>query len=299
MIERVMNWFSYSESALLANAVSSLILLAVVLLLRFLLVQAVKHQERLAVASRRRWLVSIRNVMFFLLLTGLVFIWANEVRTFAVSIVAIAAAVVLATKELFMCLSGAFLRAAANAYSVGDWIELGGMRGLVVDYNLFATTILETGPGKGYHQNSGRAVVIPNSLLLTTPLITETFTGDYAVHAIAIPLSVEDDWQKAERLLLEIATAECAPFLDDARRHMEMLQKKYWLATPSVEPRVSIEIQDPKRISLLLRIPIPVRQKGPIEQAILRRFLAEFYQAEARPQQENPKEWSSPGFRAL
>lgn len=274
-----MNWFSYSESALLANAVSSLILLAVVLLLRFILVQAVKHQERLAVASRRRWLVSIRNAMFFLLMTGLLFIWANEVRTFAVSIVAIAAALVLATRELIMCISGAVLRATTNAYSVGDWIELGGMRGYVVDRNLFATTIFETGPGKSYHQNSGRTVVIPNSLLLTTPLITETFKGDYTVHSIAIPLAVEDDWQRAERLLLEIANAECAPFLDDARTHMQALQKKYWLATPSVEPRVSIEIQDPKRISLLLRIPVPVRQKGPLEQAILRRFLSEFYQA--------------------
>jgi small-conductance mechanosensitive channel len=281
MIERVINWFSYSESALLANTISSLLLLVVVLLLRFILVQAVKHQERLAVASRRRWLVNIRNAIFFLLVTGLLFIWANEVRTFAVSIVAIAAAVVLATKELFMCLSGAVLRAATNAYSVGDWIELGGIRGHVVDHNLFATTIFETGPGKSYHQASGRAVVIPNSLLLTAPLITETFTGDYAVHAIIIPLAVEDDWQKAERLLLEIANAECAAFLDEARAHMTVLQNKYWFSTPSVEPRVAVEIQDPKRINLLLRIPIPVRQKGPLEQAILRRFLSAFYHANA------------------
>jgi small-conductance mechanosensitive channel len=282
-----MNWFPYSDSALFANAVGSLILLAIVLLLRFILVQAVKRQERLAVASRRRWLVNIRNAMFFLLVTGLIFIWANEVRTFAVSIVAIAAAVVLATKELFMCLSGAVLRTATNAYSVGDWIELGGMRGNVVDYNLFATTIFETGPGKSYHQASGRAVVIPNSLLLTTPLITETFTGDYAVHSIAIPLAVEDDWQRAERLLLEIANAECAGFLDEARTHMTALQNKYWLSTPSVEPRVAIEIQDPRRINLLLRIPVPVRQKGPVEQAILRRFLSAFYQTNAQMPAEN------------
>lgn len=272
-----MNWFPYSDSALFANAAGSFMLLAIVLLLRFILVQAVKHQEGLPVASRRRWLVNIRNAMFFLLVTGLAFIWANEVRTFAVSIVAIAAAVVLATKELFMCLSGAVLRAATNAYSVGDWIEIGGMRGHVIDHNVFATTILETGPGKSYHQTSGRAVVIPNSLLLTMPLITETFMGDYAVHAIAVPLAVEDDWQRAERLLLEIANAECAAFLNEARTHMAALQNKYWLSTPSVEPRVAIEMQDPSRINLLLRIPVPARQKGALEQAILHRFLSAFH----------------------
>jgi hypothetical protein len=64
---------------------------------------------------------------------------------------------------------------------------------------------------------------------------------------------------------------------------------KYWLSTPSVELRVAIEMHDPKRINLLLRIPVPARQKGALEQAILRRFLSTFYQANARTPAENLK----------
>lgn len=134
-----MNWFSYSDSMLLANGLSSLIYLAAILILRVALVRAVRHQESLPVENRRRWLVIIRNVLFFIAVSGLVFIWANEVRGFAVSLVAVAAAIAIATRELIICVSGAVLRAGTNAYSVGDWIELGGTRGHVISCNLLGS----------------------------------------------------------------------------------------------------------------------------------------------------------------
>jgi hypothetical protein len=43
-----------------------------------------------------------------------------------------------------------------------------------------------------------------------------------------------------------------------------------------VEPRVSIQLPEPGRVTLLARIPCPARKKGRMEQTILRRFLADF-----------------------
>lgn len=260
-----------------ARDVASTLILAVALVIaRFALVRAVSRRAGFTVEQRRWWLVNIRNGVILLLLAGLIFIWAHELRTFAVSLVALAVAFVVATKELILCFSGAVLRAATHAYSIGDRIEIGDMRGDVVDQNLFVTTLMEIGPGKTSHQFTGRALVIPNSMLLQNPLVNETFIGEYVVHLITVPLSAHDDWQHAERYLLEAATAECAPFMDEARRYMAGVEARHALDMPSVEPRVSIEIPEPGKINLLLRIPAPARRKGRLEQAILRHFLSHF-----------------------
>jgi len=196
-----------------------------------------------------------------------------------VSFIALAVALVIATKELILCLSGAIVRAASKSYAIGDRIEIAGKRGDVVDQDLFTTTLLEIGPGNASHQYTGRAIVLPNSLLLTNPVINETYTHDYAMHVFFIPLSVSEDWQLAEKILLEAAHVECDPFLEEARIHMKHLEKRQLMDSPTVEPRVTLQIPEAGRVNLLLRIPVPSRRKGRLEQAILRRFLAEYPRA--------------------
>ena len=271
-----MKWLPYSDSVLVPDILKSLILLAVVLLVRVIVVRAVLRSEALSVETRRRWVLTVRNLMALVFVTGLIFIWFHELSTFAVSLVAIAVALVLATKELILCLSGAVLRAGTNAYTLGDRIEIHGIRGNVIDQNLLATTLLEIGPGHTSSQYTGRAVVFPNSLLLSHPVINETYMKEFIVHIVTIPLTMEADWQHAEKLLLEIALRECAPFMSEAQQHMKQLEGKAWLDAPSVQPRVSIQLPEPGLINLLLRIPAPAHRTSRLEQAILRRFLMAF-----------------------
>lgn len=258
------------------NALAVLALLAAIVALRLILLRTVVEREGVPLEVRRRLAVQIRNILAAVFVVGLFFILANELRAFAVSLVAIAVAIVLATKELILCLSGTALRIGANAYTIGDRIEINGVRGNVIDQTFLATTVLEIGPGHVTSQYSGRAIVFPNSLLLAHPLINETYMKEYIVHVVTIPLSVTDDWQRAEKLLLQIADEECRPFLEDAARHMKELEGKNWIDVPSVSPRVSIQLPDPTRINLLLRIPTPAHRTSRVEQAILRRFLQAF-----------------------
>jgi small-conductance mechanosensitive channel len=271
----VEEWLPFFQ-AVAPNALAVLALLVVVVALRFILLRTVVERESVPLEVRRRLAVQIRNVLGIVFVVGLFFIMANELRAFAVSLVAIAVAVVLATKELILCLSGTALRIGANAYTIGDRIEINGVRGNVIDQTFLATTVLEIGPGHVTSQYSGRAIVFPNSLLLAHPLINETYMKDYIVHVMTIPLSVTDDWQAAEKILLGIANEECRPFLEEAARHMKELEGKNWMDVPSVKPRVSIQIPEPTRVNLLLRIPTPAHRTSRLEQMILRRFLLAF-----------------------
>ena len=123
-------------------------------------------------------------------------------------------------------------------------------------------------------------MTIPNSMLFTHNLVNETYSKKFVVHVIAVRLTTRDDWQKAENLLLTIARQECAAYIDEAARHLKQLEGHNWLDAPSVEPRVNIQLPEPGRITLFLRVPSPAHRTSRTEQTILRRFLSTFLLAE-------------------
>src|SRR5690606_6017211 len=219
--------------------------------------------------TRLRWSVLIRNASFLLMLFGAGVIWAEELRTVAFSFAAVAVAIVIATKELILCVMGGFLRSSDRAFALGDRIEINHLRGDVVDHSLFTTTILEIGPGHSIHQYTGRAIVLPNSAFLVSPMINETFMDEYVLHVFTLPMSLEDDWRAAERALLQASLEESQSYLTQAHSYMQKLARERGLEPPNVNPRVSLIFPEPGRIDLLVRIPTPARLKGRIEQAIL------------------------------
>jgi small-conductance mechanosensitive channel len=266
-------WMPNIDSSLVLDSLKSLLLLLSILIIRTLIVRSISRNSALTMEAKRRWVVSVRNTIVFVFLVGLVVIWAHELEAFAVSLVALAAALVLATKELILCWSGAALRVGGKVYSVGDRIHIAGHRGVVLDHDIFATKLLEIGPGSSSHLYTGRVTVFPNSLLLSNALIKENPDQEYGLYTLTIPLKAIDDWQKAEQQLLEAARIECASFKEEASRQMKLLEQTNLLEAPSPEPRITIQLPEPDRVQLVLRFPAPDRGRSRIEQAILRRFL--------------------------
>lgn len=262
------------QHSLSVGVLSTVMLIVVVMVLRGIAAGAIRRNDTLASAVRRRWLVQVRNGAILLLFLGLVVIWAAELRLMAVSLFAVAVATVIATKELIQCFSGSLLKTVSREFCLDDRIEINGLRGDVIDHNALTTTILEIGPHDLTQQHTGRAIVIPNSKLLDTPVINETFTDEYVLHVFKVPIIMDSDWQQAERDLLDAAKQQCDSFLSEARLHFQRLGKDRGLATLSVEPRVSVLIPKAGELELLVRIAVPARRKGRVEQAILRRFVS-------------------------
>ena len=205
----------------LQRALITAAFLLLLLTLRGLTLSALRRAQ-LSAELRRRWIIVTRNALLLLLLFGVFAIWAPELRTLALSLVALAAAVVLATKELLMCVSGTVLRSSSRAIKLGDHVTVAGVRGEIIDIGILTTTLLELGPGARNHQRTGRAVVLPNSVWLSGPAINETFTSAYVLQTITVPLKLDErrSWEDLEARLLEAAQAECAEFLDEARRNL-------------------------------------------------------------------------------
>lgn len=284
-----MDWLSsitFPELALSHSLLRLLVSTTILLLLLAVARRLSARYIRRTVASaelRRKWLVHSRNGLLLLLLLGLVLIWGNELRTLAISIVAIAVAFVVATKELILCLTGSFLKSGASAFNLGDRIQVKDFRGDVIDHNLLATTILEVGPGKSMHQRTGRKIVIPNALFVSEPVVNESFTEKYGFHVFSVPFRREDDWAAAQHALLEAARRHSAPFLEQAQRHMRRVGELQGLGIPPVEPRVTILLASASEVHLVVRLPVPAGQRSTIEQQILQEVLPAIGYSKPRP----------------
>ncbi|MDX1588578.1 MAG: mechanosensitive ion channel [Oleiphilaceae bacterium] len=254
--------------SILGPLINTAILVAVVIILRTLSARFIRR----SVASselRGRLLVNFRNGFLLLTLLGLVMIWGDQLRTLALSIVAIAVAFVVATKELILCVTGSMLKSGAGSFELGDRIQVKEFRGDVIDQSLLATTILEVGPGKVSHQRTGRMIVIPNALFVSEPVVNESFTDRYDFHVFIVPFKLEDDWQKAREALLSSAIRHCESYLEPARVYMTRIGNQRGLEVPSVDPRVSIQVPSAGEIHLIVRIPVQSGHKNHMEQTIL------------------------------
>lgn len=262
------------------DVVASLLFVLLLMIGRWLIRRSVIARTDLSVEVKRRWLVTLRNVWLIIFVAGLTLIWGRELQTLAVSMVAIAAALVLATKEMIMCLMGSIYRTSTHAFSVGDRIEFNKLKGQVVDTNVLSFTVAESSYASSQQGTVGRVVTIPNSLLLANPVFNETRLGHFVMHTVHVRIPREDDWHAAELILLAAGQQAITEYDHELAQHALEQQSMQVLNALVLEPRVRIDLEDIDSIAFQLQLPVPLGQRAKVEQAILRAFLRQHQPAQ-------------------
>ena len=220
IVDLNLNWLP------IPDLVATLTVLLVLVIVRFVVSRAIQARGELAPHLQRRWIATVRNVCLAFGVLALALIWAPQLQTFALSLTAVAVAIVVATKELLLCFSGAFLRASSRAFVVGDWIEVAGVRGEVVDHNLFATTVHEFDSAPGSYNFIGRTAVVPNSALLTSPARNLSSHRNHIYHSFEITFDATADVFANRATIESIVAAHAAPYEDAARRANAAMEKE-------------------------------------------------------------------------
>lgn len=256
------------------EVVESVLMVMALLVLRGVLLNLyLRRHPHYSIEEKRRSLVLSRNLTLILTIFGLAIIWATQIQTLALSMFAVAAAIVVATKELIMCLSGSILRSVTKQYSVGDYIEVNGLRGRVVDINLLNTLMMQIGPNPLVGQLSGKTLSFPNSLLLNHSVRRDNILGDYVIHTVEIPVPIHLDSDVIVGRLKAVLEPLCQPYVPAIQRHLENVQAEKLFITPAAQPRVTRVPHDDKVYLIIVRYASPVAKRLEIQQAVLDEFL--------------------------
>ena len=256
------------------EVVESVLMVMALLVFRGVLLKLyLRRHPHYSIEEKRRSLVLSRNLTLILTIFGLAVIWATQIQTLALSMFAVAAAIVVATKELIMCLSGSILRSVTKQYSVGDYIEVNGLRGRVVDINVLNTLMMQIGPNPLVGQLSGKTLSFPNSLLLNHSVRRDNILGDYVIHTVEIPVPIHLDSDVIVGRLKAVLEPLCQPYVPAIQRHLENVQAEKLFITPAAQPRVTRVPHDDKVYLIIVRYASPVAKRLEIQQAVLDEFL--------------------------
>ena len=250
--------------------------------LRTLALHLIRGRQAVLSDSRRKWMVTVRNVLNALVMLGLFIVWAPEVEEFALSITAFVVALVIATKELILCLSGSTWRRTSRAFDVGDWVEIGGHSGEVVDETLFVTQLQEI--EKREYRYTGRTVAVPNSLLLTQPVINHNFRKRFLEHEFTLHVPADAPALGIREAILAALAAEFATFDTIARRYAGIIEKRAGVKLPDPAPTVRIETNIYGIIAFRCALFCPRDRAAELEQVAARAMLR------ARAKQQAPIE---------
>lgn len=266
---------------------TSMVLVTAVLIIRHLLIRYIWRDSEILAKDQRNWIIRIKNISAILLLIGLVLIWAPQLHTFALSIAAFAAAVVIATKEMILCLTGAVMRVSTQPFNATDWVSVDGTVGEVVDLDIFAFKIQEVDiKGRSYNF-TGRTVTVPNSKIFSSNVENYNFFKAYVFEDVKITVPHANvDPEAAALTLRDITEKHFNQHRADAQAFNRKIRRRSGFGIGSAEPSYDIATTDTGNYIYTVRMFVPTVLAARLRAEITREFIAYVYQSRLELQEK-------------
>ena len=281
-------------SSLPQELLSSVIFIAFLWSLQVLLIRMVRGKKEVLSKDQRRWINLIKNGIIISTLLALVLIWAPQLQTFALSLTAFAVALVVATKEMILCITGSLLRISTQPYKVGDWVTIDGVTGEVMDINAFSTRLEEIDVAGKTYGFTGKKVTMPNSKLFTSTVENQNFIKSFIFHDISVAVQFQDmNPIELSSILEEITEQHIAPTKEDAAKFSRRVSRKAGIDIPEPEPSYGFRTSELGHYVFMTRIFVPTRHADNIGVSISKEFLARIYEMRKIIQAETLQERQS------
>ncbi len=255
--------------------------LAFVLLAAFLawvVYRILSHQISGHVADaekRHRYRKLTGYALAFLVLVVMAVVFFERLRSLGTVLGFIGAGLAIALREYLASFLSWFYVLGQRNITLGSRIEVGDVRGDVIDIGVFKLTLVEIrGEGLG-EQSSGRLVTLPNFKLLTDPVYHFTAGSPFVWDEMAFTVTFESDWERAREIVQEIGGEIFEPHRSEIEAGFRQLESayafRYGVTTPIVYTSIAAS-----GVDLRLRYLSHVRQRRGNRDAISRRVLEAF-----------------------
>lgn len=264
--------FIFTEYAYSKTIVLSIVLFLFVLILKKVVSFNLSKKE-LEYNQKIQLNKKLNQYLNYAFLLFLFVLWFAKIQIFFVSLLAVAAALVLAFKELIMCITGGIYLKSSGLFDVGDRIDIDGVRGFVIEKQFLGVNVLEIGPENNSQQTTGDVISIPNSIFLTKILKNESYFQGHSIKSYIFKFTVKDDIDSIENKLLEKAKEISRAYMEDAKKDISDFCSKEGIIIPSVEPRTKVLIEDTEKVNILVKLPVQNFQIADVEQMFNRLVL--------------------------
>lgn len=218
---------------------------------------------------------TLKHVLGICLTLALLKIWLGGVSGLLAYLGIVTAALAIAMKDPLTNLAGWIFILIRKPFTVGDRVEINGIKGDVIDIRLFQFSMMEIGNWVDAEQSSGRIVHIPNSWTFIHAQQNYTAEFDFIWDELPVIVTFESNWEKAKKSLTEIVQKHAAVQSEAAQKQVKHAARKYMIFYHHLTPIVWTSLDD-VGVKLTLRFLCSPRQRRGTHQLIIEDMLRAF-----------------------
>jgi small-conductance mechanosensitive channel len=208
-------------------------------------------------------------------------VFSDRLGGLAVVLGVAGAGVAFALQEVITSVAGWLAVSFGGFYKTGDRIQLGGIKGDVIDIGILRTTLMEIGDWISGDQYSGRVVRIANSFVFKEPVFN--YSGDFPFlwDEVKIPVKYGSDHKLAREILEQVAADVSGEFVPGARKAWRGVVRKYLVEDARVEPMVLMAAND-NWLEYTVRYVVNFKRRRTIKTTLFEKILDEFAATKGR-----------------
>ncbi|MBT8377700.1 MAG: mechanosensitive ion channel family protein [Ignavibacteria bacterium] len=246
-----------------------IILIAIVRFIQRLLSKKIKDTD-----TRYRIRKSVSFFGYLAAVFVLTIVFSDRLGGLTVAFGVAGAGIAFALQEVIVSFAGWFAISFAKFYKPGDRVQLGGIKGDVIDIGILRTTLMEVGQWVNGDLYNGRVVRIANSFVFKDPVFN--YSGDFPFlwDEITVPIKYGSDYNLAREIFSKISNELLGEYSQRAKSAWEDLVKKFLIENASVEPMITMIAND-NWVEFTIRYVVDYKFRRTIKDKMFMRILEE------------------------
>lgn len=205
----------------------------------FLLQRAVDRRRRGAMRMVVRFILQVVGIV------GVLFIFFGRPSQLSTLLGLAGAGLTVALKDFIVGFFGWFVLMGKNGIRVGDWVEINGISGEVVEIGILRTMLLETGNWTDSGHPTGRKVTFVNSYAIEGHYFNFSTSGQWLWDTLEVLVPMGQEPYPMAESILQFVLKETEPNVQAAEqewhRETKDLGVQPFTAKPTVELRPSFQ----------------------------------------------------------
>ena len=201
-------------------------------------------------------------------------IYSDRLGGFTVALGVAGAGVAFALQEVIASVAGWVAVSLGNFYKPGDRVQLGGIKGDVIDVSILRTTLMEVGEWVAGDLYSGRIVRVANSFVFKEPVFNYSGEFPFLWDEITLPVRYGSDWTLARTMLRNVVDELLSGYAAEVKDSWLAMVRQYRLGDANVEPLITLRATD-NWIEFTVRYVVDYRKRRWMKDYLYTRILEE------------------------
>ncbi|KYG80752.1 mechanosensitive ion channel family protein [Roseivirga echinicomitans] len=181
---------------------------------------------------------------YFLTVILIITVYSDSLGGFGVALGVAGAGIAFALQEVITSVAGWLAIVFGNFYKTGDRVQLGGIKGDVMDIGVLRTTLMEVGQWVNGDLYNGRIVRISNSFVFKEPVFNYSADFPFLWDEMRIPLKTESDYKYAKDTFLTIMEESLGDFTKNSQNAWNKMTQSLYVENAQITPMVSMSFDE-------------------------------------------------------